>query len=218
MVAGLGRCLALAGPAAWGTRPSWCPPAWPWAGAVLAAWSGGQHPGAVPASQALADEVAQVECGGAALEPGVVLGRPAVAEFEPASAPGGDLGDGPFDVGPVFHVVLPQPAAGGPVLPALPEQVVAFVPDQFAAGLAGGAPLPQRAVAAQDAEGGDPGAAERHGMPGRAGHRAGLLVRGEVGDGEAALHRSLQRLGLDHRAMPRPQGSRCAMTRPRRAG
>src|SRR5260370_33552950 len=170
MVAVLGRCLVVAGQAALGTRPSWCPPAWPWAGAVLGAWSGGQHPGAVPASQALADEVAQVECGGAALEPGVVLGRPAVAEFEPASAPGGDLGDGPFDVGPVFHVVLAQPAAGGPVRAGLPEQVVAFGQDELAAGLAGGAPLPPRAVAAQGAERGHPGAAARRGRPGRASH------------------------------------------------
>src|SRR6266849_2720924 len=110
-------------------RPDWLP-----GRAGLAAWSGGQRPGAVAAGQALADQVAQVERGGAALEPGVVPGRPAVAELEPSSPPGGH-----------------------------------------------------------------PGPAERDGVPGRAGHRALLLADGEVINGEPALHRGLQRLGLDHR-------------------
>jgi hypothetical protein len=35
----------------------------------------------------------------------VVASQAAVAELEPASAPGGDLGDGPLDVGPVRAVV-----------------------------------------------------------------------------------------------------------------
>src|SRR6266705_2428622 len=151
---------------------------WP-AGPGLPPWSGGQHPGAVPAGQALSDQVAQVQGGGEALEPGVVAGDPPVAELEPPTPPGGDLGDGALHVGPVFHVVLAQPGSRGPVRAGGPEQAVAGVQDELAAGLAGGAPLPQRAVPAQDAEGGDPGAAERHGVPGQAGHRARLLVRGE---------------------------------------
>src|SRR5512135_156420 len=57
-------------------------------------WSGGQHPGAAVPGQALADQIAQVQGGGAALEPGVVLGHPAVAELEPAAPAGGHLGDG----------------------------------------------------------------------------------------------------------------------------
>src|SRR5208283_1335900 len=165
----------------------------------MAGRSGGQHPGAALAGQALADQVTQVEGGGAALEPGVVPGGPAVAELEAASPPGGDLGDGAFDVGPVLHVVLAQPRVGGPVRAGGPEQVITLVQDELAAGLAGGAPVPQRAVAAQDAEGGDPGAAQSDGAPGRAGDRADLLVHGEVIDGEPALDRGLQRLGLDHR-------------------
>src|SRR5712671_8024786 len=90
-------------------RPDWLP-----GRAGLAAWSGGQRPGAVAAGQALAEQVPQVQRGGAALEPGVVPGRPAVAELDPPSPPGGDLGDGAFDVRAVGHVVLAQPAAGGP--------------------------------------------------------------------------------------------------------
>src|ERR1019366_2777073 len=126
-------------------------PAW------LAVWSGGQHPDSVVAGQAPAGQVPQVQGGGAALEPGVVPVLPAVAELEAASPPGGDLGDGAFDVGPVFHVVLAQPGAGGPVPAGGGQQVIALVQDDLAAGLAGGAACPQRAVAAQRAEGGDPG-------------------------------------------------------------
>ena len=54
-------------------------------------WSGGQHPGAAAPGQAPPDQGAQVQRGGAALEPGVVLGRPAVAEPEPAAPEGGHL-------------------------------------------------------------------------------------------------------------------------------
>src|SRR5260221_9203468 len=137
-------------------RVVWGVPAGP---ACPGGWSGDQHPGAVAAGQALAEQIAQVQRSGAPLEPGMVLGRPAVAELDPAAPPGGYLGDGPFHVGPVSHVVLAQPGTGGPVRAGLPEQVIAFVQDELAAGLAGGAPFPQRAAAAGDAEGGDPGAA-----------------------------------------------------------
>ncbi len=68
----------------------------------------------------------------------MVLGRPAVAELDPAAPPGGYLGDGPFHVGPVSHVVLAQPGAGGPVRAGLPEQVIAFVQDELAAAMRGG--------------------------------------------------------------------------------
>src|SRR6266849_169662 len=97
--------------------------------AGLAGWSGGQRPGAVAAGHALAEQVAQVQRGGPALEPGVVLGRPAVAELEPASPPGGHLGDGAFDVRAVCPVVLAQPAAGGPVRAGGAEQVIPLVQD-----------------------------------------------------------------------------------------
>src|SRR5256885_683262 len=46
-----------------------------------------------------------------------------------------------------------------------------------------------------------PAPRRRHGGPGRAGDRALLLAHGEVIDGEPALHRGLQRPGLDHRLM-----------------
>ena len=77
-----------------------------------AGWSGGQDPGAVVAGQAASGQVLQVQRRGAALEPGVVLGHFAVAELDPAAAPGGDLGDDTLDVGPVGPVVLAQPGAG----------------------------------------------------------------------------------------------------------
>ena len=53
---------------------------WPWQPACPAGlawpWSGGQHPGAVAAGQALAGQVGQVEGGGTAREPGVGSGPP----------------------------------------------------------------------------------------------------------------------------------------------
>src|ERR1035438_1147032 len=69
------------------------------------------------------------------------------------------------------------------------------------------------AAAAQRAEGGDPGPAQPGGVPGRAGHGALLFADGEVVDGEPALDGGPERLGLDHRGMPRlvdriPQGPR----------
>src|SRR5208282_5283412 len=124
---------------------------------ALAAWSGGRRPGAIAAGQALAEQVAQVQRGGAALEPGVVLGRPAVAELEPPSPEGGDLGDGAFHIGPPGRVFLAQPGVSCPAGAGGAEQVIAEVQDELAAGLAGGAPLAQRAVPAGDAEGSDPG-------------------------------------------------------------
>ena len=84
----------------------------------------------------------------------------------------------------------PPAGAGGA------EQVIAGVQDELAAGLTGGAPGAQRAIPAQDTEGSDPGPAERHGVPGRAGHRPLLLVHGEVIDGEPALHRGRAVAGL----------------------
>src|SRR6266542_675446 len=67
------------------------------------------------------------------------------------------------------------------------------------AGLGGGAPSTQWAVAAQGAERGDAGGADRPGVAGRAGDRLVVFVHGEVIDGEPALDRGLQRLGLDPR-------------------
>src|SRR6266487_410397 len=166
-----------------------------------AAWSGGQHPGGALAGQAPAGEVAQVQRGGAALEPGMILGGTAVAELEAASPPGGDLEDGTFHVGPVGHVVLAQPG-GGPVTAGSAQQVITLVQDELAAGLAGRAPLAQRAVRAQRAEGGDAGPAQRHGVSGGAGDRAPLFADGEVIDGEPALHWGPQGLGLDRRLVP----------------
>src|SRR6266498_2968954 len=74
-----------------------------WAGAS----GGGQCPGAVAAGEAAADEVAQVEGGGAALQPGVVGGHTQVAQLQAAAATAGKLGDDAFHVRPVAPVVIP---------------------------------------------------------------------------------------------------------------
>src|SRR5712692_6188059 len=169
------------GPATW----SLFPPGPAWQGAVVGrkrgagawrTWSG-QHPGPVTAAQAAAGEVAQVEGGGADLEPGVVLGHPGVAEFEPPPAAGGDLGDHPLDVGPVLLVFLAQ---GGLGSPGGPQDRVAGVQVQAAPASGGGAPAAQRAGAAGGAEGDVAPGADEPGQAGRAGHGAGVLIDGEV--------------------------------------
>ena len=59
----------------------------------------------------------------------------------------------------------------------------------------------ERAVAAQCTEDHAAGFGDRAGVAGRAGHRGGVLVDGEVVDGEPALDRRGQRPGLDHRVV-----------------
>jgi len=71
--------------------------------------SEGSRGGEDPSSgevQATVDEVAQVEGGCAAFEPGVVGGDASVAEFEASSTTAGDLGDDTFDVGPMPPVAF----------------------------------------------------------------------------------------------------------------
>src|SRR6266511_1971008 len=98
-----------------------------------AALGGGQRPGAVLAGEAPADEVAQVEGGGAALEPGVVGGHAEVAQLQAAPATAGELGDDPFDIGPVAPVALPQVGVVGPVAAGLTQQGVVLMQDDLAA-------------------------------------------------------------------------------------
>ena len=163
---------------------------------LIAGSPGGQRPGAVPAGQALADQGAQVHRGGAALEPGVVPGHPAVAELEAAAPEDGHLGDGAFHVGPVSHVVLAQPGVRGPVRAGGAQQVIAGVQDELAAGLAGCALRAQRAVPAGRVEGGDAGRLSMTVCPAGQVTGAGLLIDGEIIDGEAALDRACSGLGL----------------------
>ena len=117
-----------------------------------AGWSGGQDPGAAVAGQAASGQVLQVQRRGAALEPGVVLGHSAVAELDPAAAPGGDLGDDTLDVGPVGPVVLAQPGAGGPGGAGGAQQVMVRVQAEGPPGLGCRAPLAQRAGGAGGAD------------------------------------------------------------------
>jgi hypothetical protein len=56
--------------------------------------------------QAPVDQVAQVEGGGAAFEPGVVAFGASVAQLEASAASAGDLGDDTFDVGSVVSVAF----------------------------------------------------------------------------------------------------------------
>ena len=103
--------------------------------------------------------------------------------------------DSAFHVGPVFHVVLAQPGGRGPGGPGLPEQVIAGVQDELAAGLGGGAPLAQRAVPAHGAQGRDPVQLRCTVCP------AGQLTVPCFSPTVNPPPPGLQRLGLDHRVM-----------------
>ena len=86
------------------------------------------------------------------------------------------------------------------------QQGVLRVDLKTAAGLGGGAALAQRAVPAPCFELGLPvavnaGAAQGDGVAGRAGDGAGLVIDGEVVDGEAAGDGRLQRRWFDHRGV-----------------
>ena len=188
--------VGLAGPAAW-PQAAWCPVG----GCPAGGWSG-EDPCSVLTGQAAADEVTQVERGGPVLEPGVVAGGAQVAEFEAPPAAAGDLGDDPFHVRPELLVVLTQAGPGGPVAAGGPQQRVAGVQVQDPAGLVRRAPGAQRTAAAGRAEGHDPAGADALDDTGRAGDGPGVLIGGEVIDGEPAPDRGLDRPGLDHRRMP----------------
>lgn len=76
-----------------------------------------------------------------------------------------------------------------------------FVQDEGAAGLGDGAAGAQRAAAAGGSEGDVAAGGDTPDDPVRAGARAIVLVDGEVVQGEPALDRRGQRLGLDHRGI-----------------
>ena len=108
-------------------------------GPVPGGWWSGEDPCPVAEGQAAADEVAQVEGGGAVLEPGVVAEGAAVAEFEAPPAAADDLGDDPLNIGAVLAVVLAEGWLGSPVRPGSAKQRVVLVQDQGAAMLVRGA-------------------------------------------------------------------------------
>jgi len=62
-------------------------------GAFQAVWAP-EPQNSCRAGKGAAEEITQVEAGGAAGEPGGVLGGAAVAQFQAAAAGAGDLGDG----------------------------------------------------------------------------------------------------------------------------
>ena len=113
-------------------------------GVALSAGVGRQDPDSCRASEPTAEEVTQVEPGGAPGEPRVVLDGAPVAKLEAATAAAGDLGDDPFHVGPELPVLLPQFRVGGPVAAGSAEQVVSLVQNDFTAGLGLRAPPAQR--------------------------------------------------------------------------
>jgi len=109
----------------------------------------GQGPGSVPAgeAEAEAEHAAEVDRGGADVEPGIVLGHAVVAQFQAAAAAGGQVRDDPFDLRPVLAVGGLEGGGVG-LLAGGAQQRVVLAQAQGAAVLAGGAAFPQGAGAA----------------------------------------------------------------------
>src|SRR3712207_2297622 len=140
---GSGR-LPCPGP---GFRVGWARPGSAGSGvSVGRGWLDGQSPGAVDAVESAAEEGAQVQRGGAALEPGVVLGGAAVAQRDPAPAAVGDLRDDALNVGSLLLIVRTQLRVAGPVGAGGAQQVVVVVQGDGASGLRSGAADAQRAL------------------------------------------------------------------------
>src|SRR5258705_12352964 len=127
------------------------------------------------------------------MEPMVVLGDAAVADF---AVTAGQPGDGPFDHGPVLSV-FGQPLRVASRLPGSALPGVMGADFEFLAFAAAGASGAQRAVRTASAEGGKSGAADRAGQPVGAGRGAGGVVDGEVIDVEPARDDPGHRCGLD---------------------
>ena len=105
----------------------------------VAASGGGEDPARDGVSQAAGDEVAQVECGGAAFEPGVVVGGAAVAQFEAATAT--------VDPAPGFsHTLLIRRALTPKVTKAHPEGI--YEVEYFLVHARVGTPIPRMITAA----------------------------------------------------------------------
>src|SRR5262249_49645518 len=162
-------------------------------------------PGAVAgAGEPEVDEPAEVEGGGPVVEPDVVLGDAAVGDA--AVGVGDEPGDGPPGRRPPPAGVCFSGGGGGGAGGGRPGSGGGGggVEGQNAPGLGGGAALAQRAAAAARFELGCPvaiglGAAQGDGVPGRAGDRAGLVIDGEVVEGEATGDSWPQQRRFDHR-------------------
>src|SRR3954454_23465227 len=117
-------------------------------------------PGSLGAVQAEDQHPAQVEGGGAVVQPGVVLGGSAVAE--PAVSAGDEPGDAAFDHRPVLSVDRLELGIGGADAGRPGQRVVSAEPHRLA-GPAAGAPQPERAGPAGDAESDLAGGSDRPG-------------------------------------------------------
>src|SRR5260221_276269 len=183
-----------------GSGPGWrSGRIWQASGCGLAAWSGKDR-GPGVAGQPGLDQGPQVDGAAPVMQPGVVLGGADVTEPDAAAILGSGPGDDPFDHRPgrigALELVGAGLRAGGA------QQPLVRVDGHRPAVFGGGAARPERAPGTQLPEGDGPLAAHQPGMPGRAGHRALLLVDDEVVQGEPAGHRRAQRPGLDHRVVP----------------
>lgn len=155
-------------------------------------------------SGAEVEQAAEVEGGGAVVEPGVVLDDAAVGDTTVAF--GDEPGDGAFHRWPPAAVLgLPVLAGGGLVAGGF-EQVVPGVDGEVASGLGAGAAVLERASGAEFLELGLAcavrlGPAERDGVSGGAGDLALLGVDGEVVGGEPARDSRLGRRRLQDRVV-----------------
>ena len=160
----------------------------------VARWSG-QLPGPSVVGEAEGEQAAQVEGGGAVVQPGVVLRDSAVGDAPVAA---GEPGDGSFDHGSVGPVGGLERLLGG-AGPVLALQRVVLVKLDGSSGRRRGAAFGEWAAPTGRPE--DRVALRRQGAgdPVRAGQGSGGRVVGEVVDGEPAGHGRAGRPGLDDR-------------------
>ena len=127
--------------------------------------------------QAEVDEPAQVDGGGSQAQPEAVAFHAAVADS--AVSVGHDPGERAFHHGAVVAVGVDTDAVA-PVGSGSDEEFVVWGEVERLPGSAGGASAPQRALAASGPECGVTLGTDRHRLALRAGHRASLMVDGEV--------------------------------------
>src|ERR1700730_1721791 len=145
---------------------------------VTMAWVSGQRPGAAVVDESEPDEPAQVECGGAVVQPVVVFGHAAIANLAVAT---GQPGDGAFDHRPMSPIFV-APLWVSCLTAGFPLQRMVWADPDDSSGDAGGAAPTQRAAAARRSERRPALAADAAGDAGGAGDGAVDIIDSEIVD------------------------------------
>ena len=151
-----------------------------------------QRPGGPVVGQPERDEPAQIEGGGAVVQPVVVLGHAAIANLAVAAD---QPGDGAFHNRPMLPIFV-LPGRVSRIMASNSLQRIMRADAEGPTGDAGGAARPQGAAAARGFERRRTGAADAAGDTGGAGHGAVDMVDSEIVDGEPAGDSRTSRCGV----------------------